>query len=126
MKRHIGILYFSPGSTTKKIGHAISLGFGANQPKVFDITAFQSRSEIMNFPENVTTGIDYLVVGAPVHSDKLPLQFLDVLKLIMGKGIKCCKPGVRINKVNSIVKLVMKSILKKASRERKEPLVIVR
>ncbi len=90
MKNHIGLLYFSPGSTAKKVGHAIATGLGANEPKVFDITAFQSRSEIMEIPETVTSSIEYLIVGGPVYSGKLPLQFIDALKLIMGKGIKCC------------------------------------
>lgn len=39
--------------------------------------------------------------------------------------VQVCKQKAKIAKVNPIVKLVMKKILKQASRERKEPLIIV-
>jgi ferredoxin len=38
---------------------------------------------------------------------------------------RICKQHAKVAKVNPIVKLVLKQILKKASRERKEPLIIV-
>ncbi len=90
MTQRVGLVYFSPGSTTKKIGYEMASGLGSEQPHVFDITSFQSRAEIIENPETVTKDVDYLILGAPVHSGKLPLQFIAVLKMIMGKGIKCC------------------------------------
>lgn len=114
MINRIGLLYFSPGSTTKKISEAVSLGLGSNEIQIFDMTSFQSREDIMNDPEQVITDIDYLVVGAPVYSGKLPLQFIEAVKCIVGKGIKCCAFVVYGNRdygiaFHQLVKILLKN-----------------
>jgi len=89
MAKRIGILYFSPTSTTKKICRAIALGMGENNPHTIDMTLPNIRAQIMTDPKTVTANIDHLVIGAPVHSGKLPLQAKECLTAIEGKGKDC-------------------------------------
>jgi Pyruvate/2-oxoacid:ferredoxin oxidoreductase delta subunit len=39
--------------------------------------------------------------------------------------VRCCKQKARVAKTNPIVKMVMNSILRQASKERKEPIIII-
>lgn len=89
MIKRIGLLYFSPGNTTEKICKAVALGLGSNCPQVFNMTLPQVRIKTMNDPETIIDNIDHLVIGAPVHSGKLPLQFITLLNSITGNGKKC-------------------------------------
>ena len=89
MTKRIGILYFSPTNTTKKICRAVALGMGAKDPQTLDMTLPESRAEITANPNTVTANIDHLIVGAPVHSGKLPLQVMECLCAIGGNGKEC-------------------------------------
>ena len=82
----IGILFFSPTDTTKKICKAVALGMGVDEPKMLDMTLPDIRTAIITKPELVTENIDHLIVGAPVHSGKIPLQALECLRTIRGNG----------------------------------------
>jgi len=86
MAKRIGILYFSPTRTTKKVCTAVARGMGARDFQVFDITLPEIRASIMNNTKTVFENIDHLIVGAPVYSGKLPLQVLECLKTINGNG----------------------------------------
>jgi len=86
MKNRIGILYFSPTGTTKKVCAAVARGMGARDFQVFDITLPAIRASIMNNTKTVFENIDHLIVGAPVYSGKLPLQVLECLRAIDGDG----------------------------------------
>ena len=114
MINRIGLLYFSPCSTSKKKSEAVGLGFGSNEIQIFDMTSFQSGDDIMNVPEQVITDIDYLIVGPPVYSEKLPMQFNEAVKCIVGKGIKCCVFVVYDNRdygiaLHQLVKILSKN-----------------
>ena len=88
MTKRIGVLYFSPTNTTKKICMAVALGMGAKNPQILDMTLPYSRVKIIANPNAVTTNIDHLIIGSPVHSGKLPLQVLECLRSIRGNGTK--------------------------------------
>ncbi|NQT27362.1 4Fe-4S dicluster domain-containing protein [candidate division KSB1 bacterium] len=89
MTKRIGILYFSPTKTTKKICQAIASGMGANEPKIFNMTLPNSRSEFITNSNQVTENIDHLIVGAPVYSGKLPLQVKECLRSLKSKITTC-------------------------------------
>lgn len=86
MKKRIGILYFSPTRTTKKVCTAVARGMGAADFQVFDITLPEIRASIINNAKTVFENIDYLIAGAPVYSGKLPLQVLECLRAMDGNG----------------------------------------
>ena len=88
MTKRIGVLYFSPTNTTKKICMAVALGMEAKNPQILDMTLPYSRVKIIANPNAVTTNIDHLIIGSPVHSGKLPLQVLECLRSIRGNGTK--------------------------------------
>jgi ferredoxin len=84
MTKQIGILYFSPTGTTKKVCTAVAMGLGATDFQVFDITLPKIRASIIKNPTAVFENIDHLIVGAPVYSGKLPLQVLECLRALDG------------------------------------------
>jgi ferredoxin len=86
MARQTGILCFSPTGTTKKVCTAVAMGMGATDFQVFDITLPEIRASIINNPNTIFENIDHLIVGAPVYSGKLPLQVLECLRALDGKG----------------------------------------
>jgi ferredoxin len=86
MKKRIGILYFSPTRTTKKVCTAVAMGMGERDFQAFDITLPKIRASIINNSNKVFENIDHLIVGAPVYSGKLPLQVLECLRAIDGNG----------------------------------------
>jgi Pyruvate/2-oxoacid:ferredoxin oxidoreductase delta subunit/flavodoxin len=85
----IGILYFSPTNTTKKICKAIASGMGSKLAMNIDISDKTEREIFLAEPRAQIDSLDYLVVGAPVYNGKLPLPVIDVLQSIKGKGQKC-------------------------------------
>jgi len=86
MTKRIGILHFSPTSTTKKVCTAIAMGMGTKDFQVFDMALPKIRASIIDNPKTVFQNIDHLIVGAPVYSGKLPLQVLECLRAINGDG----------------------------------------
>jgi Pyruvate/2-oxoacid:ferredoxin oxidoreductase delta subunit len=86
MTKQIGILYFSPTGTTKKVCTAVARGMGARDFQVFDMTLPEIRASILHNSNTVFENIDHLIVGAPVYSGKLPLQVLECLRAINGNG----------------------------------------
>ena len=88
--RHIGILYFSPTNTTKKICHAIASGMGENHPVEINITNPEVREKITSNPETIINNITHLLVGAPVYEGKLPLQFIECLNALPNVAKKEC------------------------------------
>jgi ferredoxin len=86
MTKQIGILCFSPTSTTKKVCMAVAKGMDARDLQIFDITLPKIRASIISDSKAVIANIDYLIVGAPVYSGKLPLQVLECLGAIDGNG----------------------------------------
>ncbi len=87
--KRIGILYFSPTNTTKKICNAIALGMGAKDPKDLNITIPDFRAALTSNPNAIIDDIDHLIIGAPVYSGKLPIQVIDCLKSLSGNEKKC-------------------------------------
>jgi len=84
MQKSIGILYFSPTKTTKRICLSVAKGTGENNPEIIDMTRPEIREKIRSKPNEVTNNIDYLIVGAPVYFGKLPVEVIECLKSING------------------------------------------
>lgn len=109
--KRIGILYFSPTNTTKKICNAIALGMGAKNPKDLNITISDFRAKLTSNPNAILDNIDYLIIGAPVYSGKLPIQVIDCLKSISGNEKKCTAVVVYGNRDYGIALYHMVEIL---------------
>jgi len=88
MTNRIGILFFSPTNTTKKICNAIASGMGSDNPLILDMTHPDTRSEIITNANTVLDKVDHLIAGAPVYCGKLPLQAIECLKTLNGNGKK--------------------------------------
>jgi ferredoxin/flavodoxin len=93
MAAKIGIIYFSPTHTTKKICEAVALGMGSREPTAFDMTTPEGRFAIVGKADTLLEGIDHLIVGAPVHVGKIPRQAEECLRTLKGSG-KPCTPVV--------------------------------
>ena len=89
MLNQIGICYFSPTHTTRKICQAIASGMGEKNPKILNITLPSVRKELISKPDSAMTGIKHLIVGAPVYEGKLPVQVIECLNALRGKDKKC-------------------------------------
>lgn len=87
--KRIGVLYFSPTNTTKKICMAISLGMGVKDPVDLNITIPDFRAKLTSNPNAILDNIDHLIIGAPVYSGKLPIQVIECLKSIGENGKGC-------------------------------------
>lgn len=85
----IGVLYFSPTNTTKKICKAIAFGMGAKEPVDLNITIPDFRSKLTSNPNGIIDNIDHLIFGAPVYSGKLPIQVIECLKSLSGNEKEC-------------------------------------
>jgi len=86
MSKSIGILYFSPTNTTKRICITVAAGMGVENPKIIDITRPDIREKIASKPDTVINNIDHLIVGAPVYFGKLPVEVIECIKSIEGNG----------------------------------------
>ena len=109
--KRIGLLYFSPTNTTKKICNAIALGMGAKNPKDLNITIPDFRAKLTSNPNAILNNIDHLIIGAPVYSGKLPIQVIDCLKSINGNEKKCTAVVVYGNRDYGIALYQMVEIL---------------
>ena len=87
--KQIGILYFSPTNTTRKICIAIALGMGANEPVELNITSPDFREKLISNQESMLENIVHLVVGAPVYAGKLPVQVIECLNALNANGKEC-------------------------------------
>jgi len=87
--KRIGVLYFSPTNTTKKICKTIASGMGAKDPVDLNITIPDFRIKLASNPNAILENIDHIIIGAPVYSGKLPIQVIECLKSISGNGKKC-------------------------------------
>jgi len=84
MTNRIGVLFFSPTGTTKKICNAVASGMGSDDPLILDMTHPDTRSEIIANANTVLDKVDHLIAGAPVYCGKLPLQAIECLKALNG------------------------------------------
>ena len=109
--KRIGILYFSPTYTTKKICKAISLGMGVNEPVDLNITNPEFRAKLTSNPNVILYNIDHLIIGTPVYSGKLPIQVMDCLKSINGNEKECTAVVVYGNRDYGIALYRMVEIL---------------
>lgn len=89
LTKSVGIMCFSPTNATRKICDAVALGMGSEKPRVWDITLPDTRSEIIAKASTAINDIDHLIVGAPVHAGKLPLQVIECLRALRGAGKEC-------------------------------------
>jgi Pyruvate/2-oxoacid:ferredoxin oxidoreductase delta subunit/flavodoxin len=87
--KRIGVLYFSPTNTTKKICKAIALGMGSKDPIDLNITIPDFRAKVASDSNAILVNLDHLIIGAPVYSGKLPVQVIECLKAVNGNGKKC-------------------------------------
>ena len=111
INNRIGVLFFSPTSTTKKICNAIASGMGAEDPLILDMTHPGTRSEIIDNADTVLDGIDHLIAGAPVYCGKLPLQAIECLKALKGQVKKATAVAVYGNRDYGIAPHNMAEIL---------------
>ena len=109
--KRIGILYFSPTNTTKKICNAIALGMGAKDPKDLNITIPDFRAKLTSNPNTILDNIDHLIIGTPVYSGKLPIPVIDCLKSISGNEKECTAVVVYGNRDYGIALYHMVEIL---------------
>ena len=107
----IGILFFSPTSTTKKICNAIASGMGSDDPVMLDMTHPGNRLRIIANANNILEEIDHLIAGAPVYCGKLPLQAIECLKALNGQGKKATAVAVYGNRDYGIALHNMAEIL---------------
>ncbi len=98
MTKRIGVLFFSPTNTTKKICDAIASGMGSDDPVVLDMTHPGKRAEIIANANTVLNEVDHLIVGAPVYCGKLPLQTIECLGALKGYGKKSTAVAVYGNR----------------------------
>ncbi|MBN2635376.1 MAG: 4Fe-4S binding protein [Prolixibacteraceae bacterium] len=89
ISKQIGILYFSPTNTTKKICEAIASGMGENEPVDLNITTPEFRIKLISNQGSMLENIRHLVVGAPVYAGKLPVQFTECINKLNFKGKEC-------------------------------------
>lgn len=87
--KRIGVLYFSPTNTTKRICKAIASGMGAKDPVDLNITFPDFRTKLASNPNAILENIDHIIIGAPVYSGKLPIQVMECLKSISGNEKIC-------------------------------------
>jgi Pyruvate/2-oxoacid:ferredoxin oxidoreductase delta subunit len=109
--KRIGVLYFSPTNTTKKICKAIAFGMGAKDPVDLNITIPDFRAKLTSNPNGILDNIDHLIIGAPVYSGKLPIQVIECLKSINGNGKICTAVVVYGNRDYGIALYQMVKIL---------------
>lgn len=98
INNRIGILFFSPTGTTKKICNAIASGMGSDNPLILDMTHPDARAEIIANADSLLEEIDHLIAGAPVYCGKLPLQAIECLKALKGYGKKSTAVAVYGNR----------------------------
>jgi len=89
ISRQIGILYFSPTNSTRKICQAIALGMGEKDLEDLNITFPDFREKLISNQESMLENIRHLVVGAPVYAGKLPVQFIECINKLTLKGKEC-------------------------------------
>ena len=111
INNRIGILFFSPTNTTKKICNAIASGMGSDDPLILDMTHPDTRSEIIANANTVLDKVDHLIAGAPVYCGKLPLQAIECLKALKGYGKKSTAVAVYGNRDYGIALHNMAEIL---------------
>jgi Pyruvate/2-oxoacid:ferredoxin oxidoreductase delta subunit/protein involved in ribonucleotide reduction len=109
--KRIGILYFSPTNTTKKICKAIASGMGVKDPVDLNITIPDFRAKLTSNPNGILDNIDHLIIGAPVYSGKLPHQVVECLKSISGNKKTCTAVIVYGNRDYGIALYQMVEIL---------------
>ena len=114
MKKRIGILHFSSTGTTEKICKKIVTGMGEGKPQILNMTSPETRKNIIADSAAVTDKIDHLIVGAPVHSGKIPVQVIECLKALNGNGKECSAIVVYGNRDYGIALHVMVSLLSEA------------
>jgi ferredoxin len=71
----VGIIYFSPTGTTKKVVEAIAGGIGADSIEVLDLTSAKARGPIPAIPET-----DLTILGVPVYTGRVPFQVVEALQ----------------------------------------------
>jgi len=109
--KRIGILYFSPTNSTKRICTAIALGMGAGVPVDLNITNLDFRTKISSNPNALLENMDQLIIGAPVYTGKLPLQVIECLKALNGTGKECTTVVVYGNRDYGVALYQMVEIL---------------
>jgi Pyruvate/2-oxoacid:ferredoxin oxidoreductase delta subunit/protein involved in ribonucleotide reduction len=109
--KRIGVLYFSPTHTTKKICKAIAFGMGVKDPVIFDITIPDFRAKLTSNPNGILDNLDHLIIGAPVYSGKLPVQVIECLRSLRGNEKECTAVVVYGNRDYGIALYQMAEIL---------------
>lgn len=76
----VGVVYFSPTDTSKKVALALAEGTGAKEIKEFDLTTDESVSPIV-------CDADLLVLAAPVYAGRVTLQAIQRFQRIQASGV---------------------------------------
>lgn len=113
ISKQIGIVYFSPTNTTKQICKSIASGMGSNEPDDFNITKPDFREKLMFNQAAIIDNIDHLIIGAPVYAGKLPVQVIECLNALSGKGKECTVVVVYGNRDYGVALLNLAEILSK-------------
>ncbi|MFC2105997.1 4Fe-4S binding protein [Candidatus Bipolaricaulota bacterium] len=111
MSTRIGMLCFSPTTTTKTICQAVAEGMGEREPYMLDMTLPDSRKTIMAKANTAANTLDHVIVGAPVYSGKLPRQVLECLSVLNGHHTPCSAIVVYGNREYGIALYTMVEIL---------------
>lgn len=86
MSIRTGILSFSPTRRTRTICAAVAAGMGDEQPRFIDITLPGDRIAFLDDPQSPLSGIDHLIVGAPVYAGKVAPMMVQALTVLRGNG----------------------------------------
>ena len=93
---------------------------GESKPQILNMTSLETRKNILTDSAVVTDNVDHLIVGAPVHSGKIPVQVIECLKQLNGNGKECSAIVVYGNRdygiaLHAMVKLLSEAGFKIAS-----------
>lgn len=90
----VGTLYFSPTKNTEMVCEAIGKAMSDGDLRRINISLPGDRAALMKNRESVLSGVEHLIVGAPVYAGKLPTVVVDTLSTLDGLGISCSAVAV--------------------------------
>jgi ferredoxin len=80
--KSVGLIYFSPTGTTRKILEGIAQGFNAQKIEHLDLTLSESRRR-----ESGDLNGDFFIIGAPVYGGRVPVMMVDALNHLKAGNI---------------------------------------
>jgi ferredoxin len=79
--RSVHLIYFSPTGTTRKVLEAVARGLAADDLERLDLTCQGAAAA-----GSLEIKSDFAIIGAPVHSGRVPLQAIEALQLVRARN----------------------------------------